>query len=315
MSLQTHGNMSYFAYRIYRLWCLWDNVGVYARNIGQQNMQNGYTGVTRNAPGGQQAPAGPPPPGLQPNRPGNLRTQRQALFTSAFNAATGFLPNLTLRPAALRMGARITWGKFVRSAWEVQVNMMIWNAPTMNYGLFLEFASTLYHEARHAEQTFRIAQGLASNQLTFPRRIGDGVLNRMVQANGVQALRNRFQLVGGTGQGAMTPGLLSAMMDVPLNVTQAAQNNAVAAYTAYLNLAKPAWFKQRRVRDEVDLWMRSDYTDTGVYLGYAMHPLEQDAFGTEAALKRIIEGMIGVPSAGNANLQRNDPRFAHLPNT
>lgn len=322
MSLQAFGPMQTFAHRMYRLWCVWDNAGNYQQQAGAVAVARGYAGPAATAPPPPPPPPGPPPglaraaaPRAQapnPQAPANVAAVRDTLLRSAVNAATNFMPRLPLVYTALPAGV---WGRFQPAAWQLELNALIRAVPIINYQTFLEICSTVYHEARHAEQHYRIAQGVAGGILQFPGDIDANVLRRLPPVNGVQATRNRLSLAGPIGNRVLTPALLGALLEMPIDIMRRALPTARQDFFGYMRLGRANWFTQRSVQREVEVWMRSAHTYTGRHAQYLQDPLEQDAFAIEAEINRLIVQRIGVAPPANNPIFRNDARFAHLPNT
>lgn len=63
-----------------------------------------------------------------------------------------------------------TYGTFDFQAWKISLNQNLINAPILSNKDTLELAKTIYHEARHGEQSYRIAQ-LFAGQSRTPQQI------------------------------------------------------------------------------------------------------------------------------------------------
>lgn len=309
MSLQTHGRMSYFAHLIREVWREWDTPPAQATPVPQH------------------AAPGAPPPGLaatpEERRQTRLNNKRTDGLKNALRLVTPFLPQFNFAPVAMRWQNRnrvIEWGAFERDTWTMKVNSHFWRQDDWIYGEFLEICSMLYHEARHAEQFFRIAQGVACNQLEFPSQ-GNATLQTLAgnapaaqgQVNGVRNLVDRFQAMARQGQRRFTPGTLGSLLGIPNNVAQAAINNAGGNFDAYRQLGAPAWFNQRTPTQEVSRWMLLAYGSRRTTLDYLQDPMEIDAFAIERPVSNMIQAMIGVSGYTHGNRNRSDPVFAHLP--
>lgn len=59
-------------------------------------------------------------------------------------------------------------GSFSYRSWNISLAQASLDNNDISYGDFIEMGVTVYHETRHAEQYFRVAQGLASGKLMFP---------------------------------------------------------------------------------------------------------------------------------------------------
>src|SRR5262245_10884335 len=89
--------------------------------------------------------------------------QRLAAFRTAVLNATGFLPALPLIPANISANGSFSWAD-----WRIRVRPNRLNKPGLRLYKFVELCGTFYHEARHAEQFYRIAQGVAAGTLQIP---------------------------------------------------------------------------------------------------------------------------------------------------
>lgn len=59
-------------------------------------------------------------------------------------------------------------GAFDKSGWTLEVSQRILDDDDVKCEDFVEFCKSAYHETRHAEQIYRVAQGLALGRLEFP---------------------------------------------------------------------------------------------------------------------------------------------------
>ncbi|TQV71335.1 hypothetical protein FKG94_19670 [Exilibacterium tricleocarpae] len=337
MSLQAQGPMATFADRMYRLWCIWNNIGNYYNAIGAHNATAGYTGPVANAPAqpAQPAAAAPaPPPGLPPGLNVNPQLRRRFL-NDAIRVTVQFMPVPPLVFQALPVS---TLAYFNHQTWNCTLNSFYFNNGTLTYGAFLKLFSTIYHEIRHAEQFYRIAQGLAGGRLEFPDQPADKTLQAMGRGTVRNAIDN-FDTIARGGQGTLTAGRVANLMNIPLNIAQAASNNAQASFDTYTRLARPGWFKRPSIRQEVEDWLQAQYSTTGtaaqpttamvqanarnnnntarpnnIYAMYASHPMEYDAFSIEDSVKQMIENRVGVTQQQGGAQQRNGNLFAGLPN-
>jgi|KBSMisStaDraftv2_1062788.scaffolds.fasta_scaffold167304_2 uncharacterized Zn-binding protein involved in type VI secretion len=86
--------------------------------------------------------------------------QRLAAMQAALNSALPpGMPQLTLQPAAL---SATTWGQLDFANWQVQVNQAMLQGP-MTEDRFANVTNTIYHETRHGEQWWNVAQHQAAN--------------------------------------------------------------------------------------------------------------------------------------------------------
>jgi hypothetical protein len=214
---------------------------------------------------------------------------------------------------------RRDWGIFYCPSWRLTLNSQHVGNNNISYRNFLELCATIYHEVRHAEQFYRIAQGLALGRLTYPDVSRAEVIQATGGGNGV---RSRIALFGGgrvagTGtiaaaSGLPTPALLTQWLSLPAQVTNHAHIHC-AYFDNFTASAKPAWFKRETILKEVEDWMRATYKKTysemdvfaqraddapdalrrNVHLMYRALPEENDAFGVEELIHRELMMRIG----------------------
>lgn len=280
--------------------------------------------------------------GLVPNvlfglTPTVLQIQRERFLRQALPKVVTFMPC----PAVVfsnQLGPN-EYGKFVPHRWEIHINKT--RMPHFGYGDFIEFATTIYHEIRHGEQFFRMAQGVASNQVEYPGLTQDQWLRR-TQANAGNALSavQRGQQIFGPAQAPriLNQQQLRKLLHIPVTTAAAAMVQALPRFQTYTATPRPAWFCTVSVLEEVKLWMRTTFDRSGnhahlkknldtktnfvlahnardnIYAMYRAHPMEVDAHGIETYIKPSVERRIGVLSAaGNMLVGRAHPVFNHLP--
>jgi hypothetical protein len=117
------------------------------------------------------------------------------------------VPSVTSDPQPL---APDIYGQFNYPSWAIQVNQALLASPTLTQPQAAELADTIYHEARHAEQWFRMAQLLAGQgkssaqivaQMRIPARIALLAFASPIQPGSMEALiaDGWFQSVYGVG--------------------------------------------------------------------------------------------------------------------
>jgi hypothetical protein len=218
------------------------------------------------------------------------------------------------------------WGGFEWDSWTLTLNNKYTNKNDIKYGKFVEYCSTIYHETRHAEQFYRVAQGLALGRLKYP----DTSDRQIVQKLGGSGLsmQQKIGLFGG-GRGIQstqllpTATLLSEWLDIPATAAQHAYNSR-ASFDAFTALPKPNWFQRSTVLLEVEDWMRATYKKTfgemdsfaqreddpddairdNVYRMYRNLPEEHDAHSIEDLVQTALKNRIG--HAGSANQRRTN---------
>lgn len=298
MSLQSPGTIYSFAGRMYRAWCVWDNVLPYA--------------VTHNFP----QPPGTPP-GIPIPAPQMIALRRKQLMVRAIRNATAFMPNLNV--VAYPQPAGQT-GEFDYQTWSLRVDPNLWNNMNLAFPDFVELCCTLYHEARHAEQFYRIAQGLACGRLQFRRggptaaQLGNMHANPGATGGGVQARIALFNRLHNVNNQVITPGYLAQRSFLPLHVATAAMQNAIAEFDAYLQVARPTWFRKATILAEVNEWYSAFYTTYHNHFTHYDQPQEHDAHSIETPVRNAMRALIGVqPRVAGAGRTRADNDFNHLP--
>lgn len=252
-----------------------------------------------------------------PHRSGN----REARVRAAVVAMTNFMvaPQVTFQAIS-------GWGSFSWTSWTLTLNNRYTNKNDIKYGKFVEFCSTIYHETRHAEQFYRIAQGLALGRLKYPDKSERQIVQNIGGSN--LSVRQKIGLFGGGG-GVQPAQLLpdarnlSTWLNIPLNVAQHAHNSR-AGFTTFIGLPKPAWFKRATILLEVEDWMRATYKGTygemdsfaqsedddpnaireNVYNMYRSLPEENDAHAIEDLVVQALTTSIG--HAGSENERRTN---------
>lgn len=146
------------------------------------------------------------------------------------------------------------------------------SAPVENDRLliadFARYCRTIYHEIRHAEQFFRIAQGLAAGTLKFPEKSVDQVAQAVLTmaapqggrvATQVATIRDKRKQNFGVTQIKLTAPVIAEWLTIPQNVADAACRTA-DQFAQFTSGPKPAWFKRNSVLLETEDWMRASYS-------------------------------------------------------
>jgi hypothetical protein len=186
----------------------------------------------------------------------------------------------------------------------------------------LEICCTIYHEIRHAEQIYRIAQGLASGQLRDPDASSAKELKLMQGENlSVQSRIAMFEAVI-AGQNPLQTNLVASATEIAdrLKIPEHVAKHAISHrdyFTNYLNAPRPRWFKRGTVLDEINEWMRASYQGeyknfdqsvqvkhAGMEAIYRDLPEENDAYGIEDDVREAILQRIG--SRAYLNTPRNN---------
>lgn len=259
---------------------------------------------------------------LQGGPGGNRALRREGEFTNAINRMASFMVVPTVSFKHMSKG----WGSFDWTKWKLKVNDDYTQEPDIKYKDFVELCCTVYHETRHGEQFYRIAQGLSAGDLKYPDASPTQVGQMAKTGTGsVRSRINMFQsMVSGNDplqvDPGKRPGIIAKWIDIPVNIAQHA-DAARAGFQVYTSLAKPAWFKRATVLDEVNEWMRATYKKTysemddwaqsskGPYRIYRDLPEENDAHGIEDLVKTALYAAIGNDTPQNREKGRNDPVF------
>jgi hypothetical protein len=247
---------------------------------------------------------------------GSIRiANRENTLRSALTMVTGFMPPLNYRFANLNGDCgSFNWGR-----WRLSIDKTYTKKADIRYKDFVELCCSAYHEARHAEQFYRIAQGLAAEKLSFPDKSKAQVIQDLQHTGGGGSVRDRIARFEGKGMKSSPQAvrqMISKWLSIPINVAGTAVT-AKTGFNGYLNLSKPTWFKRRTVLLEVEEWMRSTYkrtlggmnewaqSDHGPYKIYRDLPEEHDAHEIENLIKARITQAIGHNFQANNNKRRS----------
>jgi len=244
------------------------------------------------------------------------KARREAEFLAAINRMTSFMvaPQVSFNNTG-------GWGAFSWPTWRLAVNQTYTNTPNLMYKNFVELCSTVYHETRHAEQFYRIAQGLSIGDLKYPDTSGGQIVQMAQVAGSVRSRINMFNSIT-TGDPLQTdpgrrPGIIATWVNIPMNVAQHA-DNARNNFRVWTALPKPAWFKRPTVLAEVNEWMRATYKksfseldtwaqgDDGPYRVYRDLPEENDAHGIEDLVQTALYARIGNDTPANRKKRRDN---------
>jgi hypothetical protein len=98
--------------------------------------------------------------------------QRARVITDELNSI--LTNNLQIPALKTNMGENLgdtTCGQLDFSTWTIQLNFRLWSRRSISLDQMREFCETIYHETRHAEQWYRVGQGVAAGQFV-PRGMG-----------------------------------------------------------------------------------------------------------------------------------------------
>jgi hypothetical protein len=241
-----------------------------------------------------------PPGGAVP------KVWRRTQITNMINAATnGFMtpPNVAFEDTGSSNGS-FGWG-----GWRLRLRKDRTKDDALAYADFVRYCRTMYHETRHAEQFYRIAQGLAAGSLRYPDKTNQEVMQKISTSGGGGTFGAKKALFEGisTGNLNVSDRVIADWLRIPFAVAQSAYNSR-AQYAGFVGGAKPAWFRRANIQLEVEEWMRATYKgtlsalnswtqgDDGPYKMYRDQPEEHDAHGIGNAIVAAIDTQTGTPS-------------------
>jgi hypothetical protein len=251
------------------------------------------------------------------------QVQREGQFKSAIVHMTTFM----VPPRVLFAAMNGSFGSFSWSPWRLKVNNVYLGRNDIRYKDFVEVCSTIYHETRHAEQFYRIAQGVAAGTLKLPDMSGAQAVQAM--GTGASSVKSRITAFDAAARGddplQKNPGaaqtVIAQRLEIPTGVAHHAYTHR-DYFANYLKSSRPAWFKRPSILDEVNEWMRATYKKTyaeldgwaqgadGPYQIYRDLPEENDAHGIEDQVQAGIYLKIGKDTPQNRKKKRTDPVFA-----
>jgi len=200
------------------------------------------------------------------------RDRRRAVVDKAIQTVTSFMPTPNVVHVSLDAGV---CGSFSWPGWRLRLNREYTSDADLPYGEFLEFCVTIYHESRHCEQFFRVAQGLAGGLIAFPDQSISSTIDHHRQTKGLGTVQERMKmfqdaakkvdeaekaakLAPPKGAPARTAGLqasadmISKWLDIPSNVSTQASSNAKALFEVFEATTKRVWFMRKHIRREVE---------------------------------------------------------------
>lgn len=241
------------------------------------------------------------------------RHQRMDLAITAIKRATPFLP-------AIQYDSywKSKWGDYgvhYPSLWRIDINRYHPKHNDIRLEDFIEWVMTPFHETRHAEQTYRIAQGVLAGKLIPPGQN----LARLLQAamagrpakEVAQALqsKNPFEVASA----AVRKKVVKDWLDVPDVVINHADAHR-AYFENFLSSNTPKWLSYRAdgLKNAVIDWMKSSYDghlgeidrraqnqEKGWDRMYMTLPEEKDAYGIEGEVKVKILEFLGKDLPAN----------------
>jgi hypothetical protein len=167
--------------------------------------------------------------------------QRLAALQAAVTAALPpGMPSLTLNPTALPAN---TAGQMNFQTWNLDVNQNYLNGP-MTAARFADLTNTIYHEGRHGEQWYNMAQSQAAQGVTAPNIASNmGIPQSVAQAAAAQPAQN------GTAQRAMGDSTYESVYG-----SRGAYRNNVLGNTG----TTQGYQQYRALPEEEDAWRQGD---------------------------------------------------------
>lgn len=241
-------------------------------------------------------------------------TNRQNTIRSGIKMVTGFMTPLNI--VFVDLGGDC--GSFSWSNWRLKIDKGYIKRANIKYKDFLELCCTAYHETRHAEQFYRIAQGLACEKISFPDKSKAQMIQEVRRTG--SSVRDKIALYEGRSLHANTRSsreMIAKWLSIPSNVAGTAVT-AKMGFVGYIQLGKPRWFKRKTAKLEVEEWMRSTYkktlgevnewaqSDAGPYKIYRDQAEEHDAHEIEKVLKAKLIQTIGLAYQANKNKRQSE---------
>jgi hypothetical protein len=201
-------------------------------------------------------------------------------------------------------------GSFGWTEWKLKLRKDRTVGAGLTYPKFVKYCRTMYHETRHAEQFYRIAQGLLLGTLHHPDKTGNEIAQDLRVARGAKGFDNKlamFEKLATNTPIDVNARVVQRWLNIPMNVATSAYASR-AQFTAFINSGRPLWFKRSTVLLEVEEWMRATYSgslsavnswtqgDEGPYSMYRNQPEEHDAHGIGNAIVDAIDNATGVAS-------------------
>lgn len=243
-----------------------------------------------------------PPGGTEQER----RDWRRQKIKDMIGAATSFM----VSPKVVFANTGGSNGSFGWSGWTLSLRRDRTRDSGLSYADFVKYCRTMYHESRHAEQFYRIAQGLAAGTLKYPDISPQKTVDAITGAGGGGGVQSKVQLFQAMQSGkspAVNAMVIAKWLSIPQDVANSAYGGK-GQFTAYLNGGKPAWFRRGSVQLEVEEWMRATYkgtlsglnrwtqSDDGPYKMYRDQPEEYDAHAIGNRIVAAIDASTGTAS-------------------
>jgi hypothetical protein len=250
--------------------------------------------------------------------------QRKDAFEQAIQAATTFMPPLAITPAVISDDGSFSW-----SNWGLEIRQARLAKNDLRLYKFIDLCGTVYHEARHAEQFYRMAQGLAAGTLQIPDRTLAQQMNEYIshsRSGGGLSFQEKLSLFQGLTQGQglqqsvwggsapKRQRIIARWLGIQANIVQHADTNS-AGFATWINLPRPRHYKRGTALEEVKDWVMDTYKVSGntvsqfgqdedddesmrplgddrrpIYEMYRDQPQEWDAHAVEDLLAQDLKG-------------------------
>ncbi|MGH9349421.1 MAG: hypothetical protein ACRD26_19395 [Vicinamibacterales bacterium] len=156
-------------------------------------------------------------------------------------------------------------GLFTGDDWTLALSRKYTESDGILFSDFVVLCKAIYHEMRHAEQFYRIAQGLAAGDLRFPDTSPQQVTQAVASVKGATTVKQKAASFEATAlqtvHSASRTQVIQKRLGIPMPVVQHAEAMQ-ARFGAFAVSERPAWFRKTTVIGEVEDWMRSTYKPT-----------------------------------------------------
>ncbi|MDF1554830.1 MAG: hypothetical protein P1P84_17300 [Deferrisomatales bacterium] len=241
----------------------------------------------------------------------------------AIKARVQFMPPITYQQYHSNQLGSFGWTSL--NSWTIGYNAYHSQFPNIPLALWMEWVMTLYHESRHAEQIYRVAQGVFSGIITFPTQDLMKTMQAVMAGKGARAIRqafetkNPFEAVDRTTRREVVRKW--CRLDPGTGVPEHAEIHR-SYFANFLAASPPPWFdkyhrRHDKVKNAVIDWMKSTHDhhlgelsreaqrNAGQSSGYGRFyenlAEEVDAYGIEGVLKGKILGLIGKTMPAKVN--------------
>ncbi|MDX8340113.1 hypothetical protein SLH46_13020 [Draconibacterium sp. IB214405] len=240
----------------------------------------------------------------------------------AVKSCTTFMP-----PIDYRAYSKANFGDFgvhYPGLWRIEINRYHAQFDNITLEYFIEWALTPYHESRHAEQTYRIAQGVLSNEIKFPTKDLANKIQLAMKGRSPKEIRqayetgNPFEVIDSGSRQA----IVKSWLNIPTKVIVHADTHR-SYFKNFISSTPPLWMDKRSgtLKNAVIDWMKISYDR---YLGeidrkaqgfvgektktrgfarmYMSLPEEKDAYGIEKQIKLKILNNLGKSFPADENV-------------